>query len=54
MTAPSDSPTTLFAPAKAGVRLFFCNLSVKGEGGRGSQAPDQVRGDELVLRGVGA
>ena len=42
------------APAKAGAGLFFSNISARGEVAEGSQAPDQVRGDEFVKRWVGA
>jgi hypothetical protein len=33
-------------PAQAGVGLFFCDLASVASAAKGSQAPDQVRGDD--------
>ena len=46
MSTASVSPTTPVTPAKAGARLFFSNLSSNGDVAKGSQTPDQVRGDD--------
>ena len=38
--------TNHVTPAKAGAWLFLSTLSPWGEVGKGSQTPDQVRGDD--------
>ena len=40
------APTTPVTPAKAGAWLFLSTLSPWGEVAKGSQTPDQVRGDD--------
>ena len=40
------------APAQAGAGLFFGNLLSLRNGGEGSQAPDQVRGDDGIFEGL--
>jgi len=39
--------TNLVTPAKAGARLFFCDFALTCSVVKGSQAPDQVRGDDV-------
>jgi hypothetical protein len=46
------TPNTIVTPAKAGAWLFFSDLSFGGDRGEGSQAPDQVRGDEVLMGSV--
>jgi hypothetical protein len=40
--------TSTVTPAKAGVPLFFCRDASGSNVAKGSETPDQVRGDEIV------
>ncbi|WP_298287107.1 hypothetical protein [Novosphingobium sp.] len=44
--------TITVAPAQAGAGLFFGSLASLRSGGEGSQAPDQVRGDDDFIEGL--
>jgi len=45
------APTTAVTPCLTRGKAFPCNLSTRRGVGEGSQAPDQVRGDEAVFEG---
>ena len=47
MIISRSTPPVIVTPAKAGARLFFCDGESIRTAEKGSQAPDQVRGDEL-------